>query len=378
MIKVCFIVSSLVNEGPVNVMYNIIKYMDFSRFEVSVITLIPERENSRMVEFRQLPISIHQIATEKIPSLLQMYSRLKKKVQEINPDMMHAHCPRSLYLTVFLPKKYKRIYTIHIYPGLQQKVLYGTLKGNIVILLNHFFTRRMDLPIGCAESISTLYKKKKGWEIMSIPNGSSLPVWQEDALQKQQLREKFGLKKDVRYFIFIGRFSKEKNPDRLVEAFRMLNNKKIGLIMLGNGPMWDELKRSESEQILLPGFTTEVYNYLIASDYYISASEVEGLANTLLESMTIGLPVILSDIPSHQEVLSKMEKNVGYIIHQDQVSDIADKIEKIIHEVDRIEAATEIRRVFQTYYTAEKMSAAYQAAYLNLGAHNNSCSQAFL
>ena len=30
-------------------------------------------------------------------------------------------------------------------------------------------------------------------------------------------------------------------------------------------------------RILLPGFKTNVYDYLIASDYYISASDVEGI-----------------------------------------------------------------------------------------------------
>ncbi len=59
----------------------------------------------------------------------------------------------------------------------------------------------------------------------------------------------------------------------------------------------------------MPGFKSNIYDYLKASDYYISASDVEGLANTLLESMTVGLPCVLSDIPSHKEVLSKGKTN---------------------------------------------------------------------
>ena len=64
-IRVCFVVSSLCNEGPVNVMYNIIQYMDFSKFEVSIITLIPEKKNTRIEDFRKLPVSITQIAKKK-------------------------------------------------------------------------------------------------------------------------------------------------------------------------------------------------------------------------------------------------------------------------------------------------------------------------
>ena len=45
-IRICYLVSSLANEGPVNVIYNIVKYIDFSRFEVSIVTFIPEKETT--------------------------------------------------------------------------------------------------------------------------------------------------------------------------------------------------------------------------------------------------------------------------------------------------------------------------------------------
>ena len=58
---ICFLVSSLCNEGPVNVMYNIIQNIDYSLFNVSIITFIPEKKNSRFREFEALPIKIHQL-----------------------------------------------------------------------------------------------------------------------------------------------------------------------------------------------------------------------------------------------------------------------------------------------------------------------------
>jgi glycosyltransferase involved in cell wall biosynthesis len=366
MIKVCFLVSSLANEGPVNVMYNIINYMDFSIFEVSVITLIPEKPTTRMESFEKLPVTIHQLAKEKSLNPLQLFFKLKEKVQEIDPHMLHAHCSRSLYLMCFLPKRYKRIHTIHNYPGLLQQILYGRLKGRMVILLNHFFTRRIDLPIGCAESVALSYKQFKNMDIASIPNGCSLPVWSRDEEQKKQLRAKYHLCANVRYFIFVGRFSKEKNPDILVKAFKKLNDPSIGLIMLGNGPMWEQLKSEESERLRFPGFTSDVYGYMIASDYYISASDVEGLANTLLESMTIGLPFLLSDIPSHREVMSKMSLPAGYAIDPHDADDMTDKIKQLTGSVKRDEAEAEIKRVFLEHYTAEQMANRYQMAYQEL------------
>ena len=41
-IKVCYVISSLSNQGPPNVLYNIIQYMNFKKFDVSIITMVPE------------------------------------------------------------------------------------------------------------------------------------------------------------------------------------------------------------------------------------------------------------------------------------------------------------------------------------------------
>ena len=125
------------------------------------------------------------------------------------------------------------------------------------------------------------------------------------------------------------------------------------------------MKKEGDDRILLPGFKTNVYDYLIASDYYISASDVEGLANTLLESMTVGLPMLLSNIPSHQEVLSKMSVTTGYIFNNKDSNNLLDKIEKVLL-LDRTEVAQEVQDIFQKQYTAEKMSLSYQNAYTSL------------
>lgn len=361
-IKICYLISSLCNEGPVNVVYNIIKYINFNKFDVSIITFIPEKENTRFEEFKRFPIKIYQLSSDKQYNLLKLYGLLKKQVKIISPNILHAHCPRSLYLMYFLSGKYKKFYTIHIYPGKQQLNLYGPIKGRIIIALNHFFTQKVDLAIGCAESVAEQYKKEKGWNIKAIPNGSSLPVWERNKEERSKLRKEFGLKDNIKYFIFIGRFSKEKNPDILYNVFNKLKNKNIGLIMLGQGPMWKMIHNENSSNIIMPGFTTRVYDYLKASDYYISASDVEGLANTLLESMSVGLPCALSNIPSHREVLSKAEKNIGFIFDQKDINSIENTIYKLM-TLDYISTSSYIQSLFENNYTAKIMSEKYQSEY---------------
>ena len=364
-IKVCYVISSLSNQGPPNVLYNIIKYMDFSKFEISIITMVEEQKISRIDEFIALPIKVVQMSPDRTLNPIAMFKVLKKTVETINPDILHTHCPRSMFLVPFLPKKYKKMETVHIYPGIQQKVMYGKLKGQVVIWLSNFFTKKMDEPIACSESVAQSYWDEQHFRMKAIPNGCSLPLWHTDYNQKERLRKQFGLKKGVKYFIFIGRFSNEKHPEMIIRAFEQMNNPNLGVILLGNGDLYDDLKKHESANILLPGFKSNVYDYLIACDYYISASDVEGLANTLLESMTVGLPCVLSDIPSHKEVINKTVQPMGYTFDNTNMESLLNAIRNVL-KLNVESTAKSIREVFEHNYTAKHMSEQYQEEYLKI------------
>jgi len=362
-IKICYIISSLANEGPVNVLYNIIKYLDFDRFNAFVVTLVPEKQNSRLSDFKEFPIELIQLAPSGPLTPINLVKYLLKEVNQINPELIHAHCPRSLILMSLFGRKYKKSYTAHIYPGLQQKVLYGKIKGSLIIRICNFLMLKTDLPIACSNSVSQQFKDLNGWNIKAIDNGCSLPIWERNLEEKNIIRERLGLKKDVKYFIFIGRFSKEKKPDFIIETFRKIGNQEIGLIMLGDGPLFDKLKQYNSEQIRLEGFKTNIYEYLIASDYYLSASEIEGLANTLLESMTIGLPMLLSDIPSHRDVIENTKHKIGLLFNNSNANNLISNIDQII-TWDAESTAQMITNYFSEKYTAQSMSQAYQYEYL--------------
>ena len=365
-IRVCYLVSSLCNEGPVNVMYNIIRNLDFSLFEVSIVTLVPEKPTSRIADFQQLPVNIYQLFPDIFVNPVKLYFAMRKKLSTIKPNLVHAHCPRSLYLMNFLPKSYKHVYTIHIYPGAQAKALYGNVKGTIVNKLNHFFMRQCDLPIGCAENVSEQYLYYKGWHVINVPNGCSLPVWVYHEEERERLRHELGLKSNVRYFVFIGRFSPEKRPDFLYDVFQQLNNPSVGLIMLGSGPLWQTLHDRGAKNLVLPGFTTRVYDYLKAADFYISTSEVEGLSNAVLESMSVGLPMLLTPIPAHVEIMRNFqETTVGYYIDNNDENDVVDKVKKIL-TLDVIKASACIREIYQQKYTAQAMADGYMNAYRSI------------
>lgn len=59
-IKVCYVISSLSNQGPPNVLYNIIKYMDFSKFEISIITMVEEQKYLELMSLKLCQLGLYR------------------------------------------------------------------------------------------------------------------------------------------------------------------------------------------------------------------------------------------------------------------------------------------------------------------------------
>ena len=365
-LKICYLISSLANEGPVNVLYNIIYYLDPKQFDVSIITLVPEKDSSRIDDFKKLPVRIIQLKGDGVLKPVDLYRKLKQAITIEAPTILHSHCPRSYFLMALLPKiGAKKTYTFHLYPGIQQKVLYGNLMGTVVIRLSKYFIKKIDQPFACAENVSESFLKNDKLLVLAVPNGGSFFPTTISSDEKAVLRKNLGLDANITYLIFIGRLSKEKNPEFLVAALKKMNRENIGLIMLGEGPLKKSLQAINYTQLIMPGFVSNVNEYILASDYYVSPSLTEGLANTLLETMAMGLPFILSDIPPHLEVYNKTEDFMGVIFKNNNQEDFGGQLKTLL-VYPRQQAADAVRKCFTAHYTADKMSRAYQDSYFNL------------
>ena len=134
-IKVCYVISSLCSEGPVNILYGLLLNMDYRIFSVSIITFNPEKKNSKMADFKKLPVQIIQLAERSPVGFFRMYWGIKKILRTINPDIIHGNCPGSMLLIPLMLCKCKKVFTPHNFPGKYIRLIYGLKKGIIVQLI---------------------------------------------------------------------------------------------------------------------------------------------------------------------------------------------------------------------------------------------------
>ena len=111
--------------------------------------------------------------------------------------------------------------------------------------------------------------------------------------------------------ICVGRLVSQKNLSGLLNAWakaRCSFSEEWNLIIVGDGPMRLELEAIVKEinlieSVLIVGMKCNIAQWMAASDIYISASNAEGMSNTLLEAMSSGLPVVVTRVSGVNELV---------------------------------------------------------------------------
>jgi glycosyltransferase involved in cell wall biosynthesis len=135
-------------------------------------------------------------------------------------------------------------------------------------------------------------------------------------------REKLGLEKDTFYFITIGRLVKRKAVDTILHALSGIKNKKIKLLIVGDGPEMGYLSDLTSalnlnDRVQFPGYVEDdkKYSYLNNSDAFILTSLHEGFGIVFMEAMFTGLPIVCTNHGGQVDFLTHNENalmlNVG-------------------------------------------------------------------
>ncbi|CAN7159193.1 glycosyltransferase family 4 protein [Pseudoxanthomonas sp. LjRoot168] len=109
-------------------------------------------------------------------------------------------------------------------------------------------------------------------------------------------------------FVFIGRLEAEKGLNVLVDAFSDIaqDHPTAGLLLVGTGRLEAELKARVraldlESRIAFAGHRDDIEAPLAEGNIGVLTSRIEGLSNTLLESMASGLPMVASRISGNED-----------------------------------------------------------------------------
>ena len=104
--------------------------------------------------------------------------------------------------------------------------------------------------------------------------------------------------------VAVGRLHPQKNFSMLLEAFSWFhrNHQEYSLEIYGQGNERETLEqlaiRLEIDSfVVMPGYTNNVYEKMRDAAMYVSSSDYEGISNSMLEALGMGVPTIVTDCP---------------------------------------------------------------------------------
>lgn len=150
--------------------------------------------------------------------------------------------------------------------------------------------------------------------ISVIPNGIKVPAENAnsaDTASRDQIRQELGLMPTDRVVCFAGRLARQKRLPDLIWSFQLLHQlvENAKLVLIGDGPERDRLaelavKLGCRDKIVFAGHRMDAYKLMAGMDVFCLPSEFEGMSNSLMEAMSLGLPVVVSDIAANRELVT--------------------------------------------------------------------------
>ena len=167
--------------------------------------------------------------------------------------------------------------------------------------------------------------------LSSIEEEYGLSILPKVDLSMQKVPE---FRSDYFNLVNMGRLSVEKNQINLITAFKKFNEEvpNSRLYFLGKGPLQAELIEHIKEleldgKVILLGHISNPFEFMRLNDYFVLPSHYEGQPMVLLESLTIGLNILASNIPANINIIGADEK-YGLLTDGTEVDDIYNGIKK--------------------------------------------------
>lgn len=362
--KVLYIVSTLRVCGPINQLFALVKHLDSQTFEPIILTLSPEPTSSALTRFQKLGVRVNSLKLSRLQGFLVGKSALKKFVADCHCDIIHTHGIRAdIYAAKYL-QKYKLITTIHNYPYHDYPMKYGKLFGSFMARQHLRALRKIDLPVACSNTISKMLEFHN-LNSYVVQNGVDTTLYNPPTPKERlQLRQQLGLPLNPKIFIAVGALIERKQPETVIRGFITSEAKEREMLLIvGEGSL-----RNTCETISLTnscikfiGQVDNVADYLKAADYFISASLAEGLPISVMEALACGLPVCLSDIEPHREILYfNREAGITFPVGNSQA--LAKQLNKLIQTETKVLSRAALT-ITNEHLNAEKMSQKYQSIY---------------
>lgn len=318
-----------------------LKYLAENGYDVSVICSPDEELQALLGEkIRFIPLEIPRGLS--IGGSFKTISALKKIFKKEKFDLIQYSTPNAAFYASIAAKTAKvKVRNYHLMgfrylgaQGLGRKILKFIEKRACKKSTHIECVSASNLELGVKEKI---FKREKA---VVVWNGSSGGIdlsrfnVNKAKLWREEKRCEYSLELDAFVYGFVGRITKDKGVAELIKAYENICHKKENckLVFIGNfdanhGLSVELVEKIENGgNILHISQREDIEKYYSMLDVLVLPSYREGFGNVVIEAQTMGVPVIVSDIPGPVDAIRAGE--TGLIVPKQDVKVLTEAMEK--------------------------------------------------
>lgn len=357
-------------------------YLKKQGYEVSA--LCSEGDNIEGYE-KSEGIKVHKVNIEREISLIKDFQSLLACIQLIRqqrPDIVNAGTPKAgliVTLAAFWCGVPIRIYSVlglrmETTVGLKRKILLAAEKiaasaaTNVVAVSPSLKEQLIKLGITQKDKVVILGEGSfNGFDLESFKMTEALKVGIDN------LREKLNIHDNHMVIGFMGRLTKDKGIEEMVESFVQMNkvHSQLRLLIVGDYETGDPVTEAtqceikENPNIIHVEFQADPIPFYYLMNIFLFLTKREGFGNVSVEAALAGVPVIAADVTGSRDTI--VDGDTGILVNPEKIKDVMNALEQLILDPQlRKEMGTRGKKRGEEHYGNEKMWQALDAYYESL------------
>ena len=251
-------------------------------------------------------------------SYLTEWRALRSIVQDRRPSVVHTHGYRADLVGGLAARAASRpvLSTVHGFTG-------GGVKNRFYEKIQRWALRQADGVVAVSQPLAGQLEQAgvESSRIHMIRNARSLP--RGGFLSRDEARARLSILRNADdgspeipregfHIGWVGRTSREKGPDVLVEALAQLGSGSWQATFMGSGPLSGELQArcrdlELHDRVDWAGTVPEAARYFKGFDVVVLSSRSEGTPIVLLEAMAAGIPLVVTRVGGIPDVVTQRE-----------------------------------------------------------------------
>lgn len=343
-----------------------------------LLAVSPGREpdyGDDIAAFREAGMQVALIPMRREISPLRDFAcalRLWRVLSRFAPHLVHTHAAKAGALARSLAPLMRGtgfVHTPHTLPFEWAGQPHAAFYRLIEACLGRFTDAFVALTNSQKERLLAARVAKPG-KVVTIPNG----IGQVQAFARDFVRRRWQMSDEETLVVQVARLAPQKACGTFIEAANRLRDLKgLRCVLIGDGPMRQELEARRrtlglaDERFRFAGYLPRAWMYFTGADIVVLSSLYEGLPYVVLEAMSLGVPVIASDIAGIREIIESGRD--GLLVPAGDAAALAAAIGRLAASAEmRRDLAAAGQRKVRCAYRHDVFIRSHLALYHNLAA----------